>query len=98
MIKFKTEWDLLKYSLLRVNDELVYMNLALLERGNFSLNQDEKEKLKAIATVYQIISDQVKEESTSPVLVIHELTEQMMTIDYNYSIVLERLNMINYQR
>lgn len=88
----KSEWELLQYSLLRVNDFLNTLNNKFLEQGSYALNKEEKEQLKAVSTIYKRIYEEVKKESDNPALVIDSLSKEMMIIDPYYSDTLEMIN------
>lgn len=91
MGELEPQWGLLQYSLLRIDDLLQGLTINFLEQGSYSLNNEEIEKLKAVATIYKKIHEAVKNESNNPELVIDSLTEQMMIIDHHYSETLERI-------
>jgi len=91
MKSLESKWSLLQFSLFRTNDFLRHLNIKFLEQGSYDLTDEEIDQLRAVVEVYRKIYEEVESESISPVLVIDELTEQMMMIDPNYALVLERL-------
>ena len=88
---FETKWSLLQYSLIRIDYFLYGLNLDLLETRSYSIDDEEREKLKAIITVYQKIHKAVNSENVNSVLVIDSLTEEMKIIDDYYETTLKQL-------
>lgn len=88
----KSEWELLQYSLLRIDGFLNSLNNKFLEQGSYALNKEEIEQLKAVSTIYKRIYEEVKKESDNPALIIDSLSKEMMIIDPYYSGTLEMIN------
>src|SRR5690606_8738935 len=91
MGKMEPQWSLLQYSLLRVDEFIYGLTIKFMEQGSHSINHEETEKLKAVATVYKEIREEVKKQSDHPELIINSLIEQMKIIDDHYSTSLERI-------
>lgn len=89
--KSEPKWNLLQFSLFRICDLLDRLNIKFLEQGTYELTVEEIDQLKAVVEVYRKLYEEVESDSINPVLVIDELTEQMMMIDPNYALVLDRL-------
>ena len=87
----KSEWELLQYSLLRVNGFLNSLNNKFLEQGSYALNKEEKVQLNAVSTIHKRIYEEVKKESDNPAHIIHSLSKEMMIIDPYYSGTLEMI-------
>lgn len=88
----KSKWELLQYSLLRVDGFLNSLSNKFLEQGSYAINKEEKEQLKAVSTIYSKIYEEVKNESDKPAHVIDSLSKEMMIIDPYYSSTLEMIN------
>lgn len=91
MKQFDRKWSLLQYSLIRIDEFLLGLNIKFLDQGNYSVNNEETEKIKAVVTIYRKIHEEINNKSDNPVLVIDALTEQMKIIDQYYPATLETI-------
>jgi len=89
MGELEPKWNLLQYSLFRVDMLLQALTMKFLEQGSYAVDAKELEKLQAVVTIYKKIHEEVEKASDHPELVIDELTELMLLIDPHYSSVLE---------
>jgi hypothetical protein len=87
----ESKWDLLQFSLLRIDSLLLSLNSSFLEKGSYSISKEEREKLKAVIAIYRNIHEAVESETEHPVLVMDSLTEQMTIIYDRYADILEQL-------
>lgn len=89
MGELEPKWNLLQYSLFRVDMLLQALTMKFLEQGSYAVDAKELEKFQAAVTIYKKIHEEVEKASDHPELVIDELTELMLLIDPHYSSVLE---------
>lgn len=89
--ELRTEWSLMQYSLIRVDAFLKRLTLKFLKQGNYVINGEEEEQLRAVIDIFSKLQESVQD-NEKPVLIIDSLTEPMMLIDPNYITTLERLD------
>ena len=91
MKDLRPKWSLLIHSLHRVNGILSGLNTDFLAQRSYDISDEKAEQLDAIIMVYRKLYETVESGAPYPVLVIDELTEQMMIIDQNYAEIVERV-------
>ncbi|HLU23863.1 MAG TPA: hypothetical protein VKZ77_15475 [Bacillaceae bacterium] len=86
-----SDWDLLQFSLLRVDEFINGMTNKFLENHSYSISDEEKEKMEAVIEVFRIISEEKDNEFVNIEDILKSIKEPMLIINENYSDVLERL-------
>src|SRR5690606_11346927 len=86
-----SDWDLLQFSLLRVDEFINGMTNKFLENHSDSISDEEKEKMEAVIEVFRIISEEKDNEFVNIEDILKSIKEPMLIINENYSDVLERL-------
>lgn len=86
-----SDWDLLQFSLLRVDEFINGMTNKFLENHSCSISDEEKEKMEAVIEVFRIISEEKDNEFVNIEDILKSIKEPMLIINENYSDVLERL-------
>lgn len=81
-----SDWDLLQYSLFRVDEFISGMTNNFLEHQSYDISSEEKEKMEAVIIVFRTIS---KEKGIE--VILQSIKEPMLIIDDNYSGTLERI-------
>ncbi|MCD8510188.1 MAG: hypothetical protein LRY73_10170 [Bacillus sp. (in: Bacteria)] len=89
----KSEWSMLQYSFNRINQQLQYYNSLFHERNGYVLDEEEREKLAAIASFYRIYRERTKGDSIDIDSMLAMINEPMMVIDENYSNALTRVGL-----
>ena len=86
-----SDWDLLQYSLFRVNGFIFGMTNKFLENHSYAISSEEKEKMDAVITVFSTISEEKGNELVNIEGILQSIKEPMLIIDDNYSGTLERI-------
>lgn len=86
-----SDWDLLQFSLLRVDEFINGMTNKFLENHSYSISDEEKEKMEAVIEVFRIISEEKDNEFVNIEDILKSIKEPMLIINENYSDVLEQL-------
>jgi hypothetical protein len=84
-----SDWDLLQYSLFRVDEFIYGMTNKFLEHQSYAISREEKEKMEAVITVFRTISEEKENELVDVEIIIQSIKEPMLIIDDNYSATLE---------
>jgi hypothetical protein len=84
-----SEWDLLQYSLFRVDEFISVMTNKFLEHHSYAISSEEKEKMEAVITVFRTISEEKDYELVDIEIILQSIKEPMLIIDDNYSGTLE---------
>ncbi len=86
-----SDWDLLQFGLLRVDEFINGMTYKFLVNHSYSISDEEKEKMEAVIEVFRIISEEKDNEFVNIEDILKSIKEPMLIINENYSDVLERL-------
>lgn len=86
-----SDWDLLRYSLFRVDEFLYFTTLKFLEHQSYVISSEEKEKMEAVIAVFRTISEENDNELVDIEIILQSIKEPMLIIDDNYSGTLERI-------
>ncbi|WP_255249832.1 hypothetical protein [Bacillus sp. FJAT-45066] len=86
-----SDWDLLQYSLFRVDEFISGMTNKFLENHSYAISSEEKEKMEAVITVFRTISEEKDNELVDIEDILQSIKEPMLIIDDNYSDILERI-------
>jgi hypothetical protein len=86
-----SDWDLMQYSLFRVDGFISGMTNKFLENHSYAISNEEKEKMKAVITVFRTISEEIDNELIDMKSILQSIKEPMLIIDDNYSNTLERI-------
>jgi hypothetical protein len=85
-----SDWDLLQYSLFRVDEFIHGMTNKFLEHHSYDISSEEKVKMEAIIAVYSTISEEIEEKELVDIeIILQSIKEPMLIIDDNYSGTLE---------
>lgn len=84
------EWNLLQYSLSRVDMFIDGMTSKFLENQSYRISDEEKEKMDAIISVYRNVSIEAEKESVDIERLLASIQEPMLIIDNYYSDALEK--------
>ncbi|WP_449536403.1 hypothetical protein [Ferdinandcohnia sp. Marseille-Q9671] len=84
-------WDLLQYSLFRVDEFISGMTNKFLENHSYAISSEEKEKMEAVITVFSTIGEESDNKLVDIEGILHSIREPMLIIDSNYSETLERI-------
>jgi hypothetical protein len=85
-----SDWDLLQYSLFRVDEFIYGMTNKFLENHSYAISSKEKVKMEAIIAVYSTISEQLEDKELVDIeIILQYIKEPMLIIDDNYSRTLE---------
>lgn len=84
-----SDWDLLQYSLFRVDEFMFGMTNKFLENHSYAISREEKEKMEAVITVFKTISEEKGNEPTDIEEILQSIKEPMLIIDENFSETLE---------
>jgi hypothetical protein len=84
-----SDWDLLQYSLFRVDEFIYGMTNKFLEHHSYAISSEEKEKMEAVITVFKTISEEKDNELVDIEIILQSIKEPMLIIDDNYSGTLE---------
>ncbi|SHM44930.1 hypothetical protein [Gracilibacillus kekensis] len=86
-----SDWDLLQFSLFRVDDFIAGKTNQFLGDRSYSITTQEKEKMKAIISIYRTISEETKQNPINLENILRSIKEDMLVIDDNYPGILERM-------
>ena len=86
-----TDWELLQYSLFRVNGFISGMTDKFLENHSYAISSEEKEKMDAVIRVFSTISEEKGNELVDIGGILKSIKEPMLIIDDNYSNTLEHI-------
>lgn len=86
-----SDWDLLQYSLFRVDEFISGMTNKFLKNHSYAISSEEKEKMDAVITVFSTISEEKGNELVNIEGILESIKEPMLIIDDNYSDTLERI-------
>jgi hypothetical protein len=86
-----SDWDLLQYSLFRVDEFISGMTNKFLENHSYAISSEEKEIMEAVITVFRTISEEKDNELVDIEVILQSIKEPMLIIDDNYSGTLERI-------
>jgi hypothetical protein len=84
-----SDWDLLQYSLFRVDNFISGLTNKFLEHHAYAISSEEREKLEAVITVFRTISEEKDNELVDIQSILQSIKEPMIIIDDNYSDTLE---------
>lgn len=84
-------WDLLRYSLFRVDEFIHFTTLKFLEHQSYAISSEEKEKMEAVIAVFRTISEENDNEIVNIEIILQSIKEPMLIIDDNYSGTLKRI-------
>jgi hypothetical protein len=85
-----SDWDLLQYSLFRIDEFISGITNKFLEHQSYAISSEEKEKMDAVITVFRILSEEIDNKSDIEII-LQSIKESMLIIDANYSGTLEQL-------
>ncbi|WP_058308204.1 hypothetical protein [Gracilibacillus massiliensis] len=86
-----SDWDLLQFSLFRVDDFIAGKTNQFLGDRSYPITTQEKEKMKAIISIYRTISEQTKQNPINLENILQSIKEEMLVIYDNYPGILERM-------
>jgi hypothetical protein len=86
----KDDWDLLQYSLFRVDMFIDGMTNKFLRNRSYWMSDEEKEKMDAVITVYRNVSKEAEKESVEIERLLESIQEPMLVIDNYYTDALEK--------
>ncbi|WP_332633150.1 hypothetical protein, partial [Halalkalibacter flavus] len=86
-----SDWELLQFSLFRVEEFIYGMTLKFLEHHSYTISSKEKEKMEAVIKVYRIINEETENDLVDVEIILQSIKEPLLVIDDNYSGTLERL-------
>ncbi|WP_257215870.1 hypothetical protein [Fredinandcohnia onubensis] len=86
-----SDWDLLQYSLFRVDEFISGMTNKFLENHSYAISSEEKEKMEAVIRVFNTIGEEKDNKLVDIEGIIHSIKEPMLIIDNNYSDTLEQI-------
>ncbi|WP_245669668.1 hypothetical protein [Desulfuribacillus alkaliarsenatis] len=86
-----SDWDLLWYSLFRVDEFISGMTNKFLEHHSYSISSEEKEKMDAVIAVFRTINEEQENELLDIESILQSIKEPMLIIDDYYSSTLERI-------
>ncbi|WP_394582118.1 hypothetical protein [Cytobacillus firmus] len=84
------DWNLLQYSLFRVDMFIDGMTIRFLENRSYRISDEEKEKMDAVISVYRNVSKEAEKESVNIERLLESIQEPMLIIDNYYSDALEK--------
>ncbi|URM32643.1 hypothetical protein LLY41_20275 [Cytobacillus firmus] len=84
------DWNLLQYSLFRVDMFIDGMTNRFLENRSYQISDEEKEKMDAVISVYRNVSKEAEKESVDIEKILKSIQEPMLVIDNYYSDALEK--------
>ncbi|MCC3648934.1 MULTISPECIES: hypothetical protein [Bacillaceae] len=84
------DWNLLQYSLFRVDMFIDGMTNKFLENRSYQISDEEKEKMDAVISVYRNVSKEAEKESVNIERLLESIQEPMLIIDNYYSDALEK--------
>ncbi|MGY6208948.1 hypothetical protein ACXEO8_03075 [Cytobacillus firmus] len=84
------DWNLLQYSLFRVDMFIDGMTNKFLENRSYQISDEEKEKMDAVISVYRNVSKEAEKESVNIERLLESIQESMLIIDNYYSDALEK--------
>jgi hypothetical protein len=88
-----SDWDLLQYSLFRVDEFIYGMTNKFLEHHSYDISREEKEKLEAVIAVFRTINEEKDKELVDIEIILQSIKEPMLIIDHNYLDTLEGIGM-----
>ncbi|GAE93637.1 hypothetical protein JCM21714_2737 [Gracilibacillus boraciitolerans JCM 21714] len=86
-----SDWDLLQFSLFRVDGFISGMTNKFLEDHSYPRSAQENEKMEAIISLYRTISEEIEKDTIDIESLLQAIKEDMLIIDDNYSGILERM-------
>ncbi|URN93002.1 MAG: hypothetical protein NAG76_14255 [Candidatus Pristimantibacillus lignocellulolyticus] len=86
------DWDLLQYSLIRVDSFIYGLTNKFLEHYSYATSSEENEKMEAVITIYRTIRAETENESVDLEIILQSIKEPMLVIDDNYPGILERMD------
>ncbi|MCS0655283.1 hypothetical protein [Cytobacillus firmus] len=84
------DWNLLQYSLFRVDMFIDGMTIKFLENRSYRISDEEKEKMDAVISVYRNVSKEAEKEPVDIERLLESIQEPMLIIDNYYSDALEK--------
>ncbi|MBG9586337.1 hypothetical protein [Cytobacillus firmus] len=84
------DWNLLQYSLFRVDMFIDSMTIKFLENRSYRISDEEKEKMDAVISVYRNVSKEAEKEPVDIERLLESIQEPMLIIDNYYSDALEK--------
>ncbi|WP_242069078.1 hypothetical protein [Cytobacillus firmus] len=84
------DWNLLQYSLFRVDMFIDGMTIKFLENRSYRISDEEKEKMDAVISVYRNVSKEAEKESVDIERLLESIQEPMLIINNYYSDALEK--------
>ncbi|WP_282173466.1 hypothetical protein [Cytobacillus firmus] len=84
------DWNLLQYSLFRVDMFIDSMTSKFLENRSYRISDEEKEKMDAVISVYRNVSKEAEKEPVDIERLLASIQEPMLIIDNYYSDALEK--------
>lgn len=84
------DWNLLQYSLFRVDMFIDGMTIKFLENRSYRISDEEKEKMDAVISVYRNVRKEAEKESVDIERLLESIQEPMLIIDNYYSDALEK--------
>jgi hypothetical protein len=84
-----SDWDLLQYSLFRIDEFISGITNKFLEHQSYAISSEEKEKMEAVIIVFRILSEETDNEYSDIEIILQSIKEPMLIIDENYSGTLE---------
>jgi hypothetical protein len=86
------DWNLLQYSLFRVDGFINGMTDKFLENQSYRMSKEETERIEAVITVYSSVSEELEKESVNVERLLESIKEPMLVIDDYYADALEKVD------
>jgi len=87
----KPDWDLLQYSLLRIDSFIYEMTIQFLEHHSYAVSSENNEKMEAVISIYRILFEELEHEPVDLKHILQSIKEPMLIVDENYQNTLEQL-------
>lgn len=89
-----SDWSLLRYSLLRIDGFIDSMTNKFLKQHSYAVNNEEKEKMEAVISIYRTIYEETEKEDVNLKNILQSIKEPMLIIDDLYLNTLEHLQQL----
>ena len=83
-------WDLLIYSLYRVDGFVFGMTTHFLEKHSYAVSSEDKEKMVAVIQIYRILKEENEHEPVNVEKILQSIKEPMLVLDDHYQNTLDQ--------
>lgn len=90
--KEQYNWNLLQYSLLRVDGFIAGMTYKFLEHYSYAISKEEKEKMEAIVSIFRSIHTEIQSGSRDLDIILEAIREPMLVVDEYYQSILDQID------